>query len=210
MSALTPKADIGPRRLLFVFTRGGVKRLRMNTKKHSKRLSYVLRHAPEEVGLTLGDGGWASIDELLSGFRKKGWDMDRHELDLVVETNDKKRFTVSADGLRIRAAQGHSVKIKSDLKAVAPPSVLYHGTAKRNLDSIMREGLRPMSRQHVHMSLDVSTAEKVGQRHGKPVVLYVASGEMAAAGFDFFCADNGVWLTEKVPAEFLSYHQITT
>ena len=178
----------------------------MNTKKHSKRLSYVLRHAPEEVGLTLGDGGWVSIDNLLSGFREKGWTMSRHELDQIVETNDKKRFTVSADGLCIRAAQGHSVKIKSDLKAVTPPPVLYHGTAKRNLDTIMSEGLRPMSRQHVHLSLDVGTAEKVGQRHGKPIVLYVASGEMAAAGFDFYCADNGVWLTEKVPAEFLSFN----
>lgn len=177
----------------------------MNTKKHSKRLSYVLRHAPEEVGLTLGDGGWVTIDDLLAGFREKGWAMSRHELDQVVETNDKKRFTVSADRLRIRAAQGHSVKIKSDFKAFAPPPVLYHGTAKTNLDAIMREGLRPMSRQHVHLSLDVVTAEKVGQRHGKPIVLYVASAEMAAAGFEFFRAENGVWLTDLVPAKFLSF-----
>lgn len=179
----------------------------MNTKKHSKRLSYVLRHAPEEVGLTLGDGGWVLIDDLLSGFREKGWAIDRHELEDVVATNDKKRFTVSEDGLRIRAAQGRSVKINSDLKAIAPPSVLYHGTANRNLDAIMREGLRPMSRQHVHLSLDVTTAKKVGQRHGKPIVLNVLSGEMATAGFVFFRADNGVWLTDQVPAEFLSFDQ---
>lgn len=133
--------------------------------------------------------------------------MNRHELEQVVETNDKKRFTVSADGLRIRAAQGHSVKIKSDFQAVAPPTVLYHGTAERNLGVIMREGLRPMSRQHVHLSLNVATAKNVGRRHGKPIVLYVASAKMAAAGFDFFCADNGVWLTDEVPAEFLSFHQ---
>lgn len=203
---MTPKADVGARRLSIVFALGSVKRLRMNTKKHSKRLSYVLRHAPEEVGLTLGDGGWVMIDDLLSGFREKGWALNRDELDQVVETNEKKRFTVSADGLRIRAAQGHSVKIKSDLKAIAPPAVLYHGTAKRNLDAIMREGLRPMSRQHVHLSLDVATAETVGQRHGKPIVLYVGSGKMAAAGFEFYCADNGVWLTNRVPAAFLSFN----
>lgn len=179
----------------------------MNTKKHSKRLSYILRHAPDEVGLTLGDGGWVLIDDLLSGFHEKGWGMNRHELEQVVETNDKKRFTISADGLRIRAAQGHSVTIKSDLSAIKPPDHLFHGTAKRFVDAIMTEGLRPMSRQHVHLSLDRVTAEKVGQRHGKPIVLDIASGKMAAAGFEFFCADNGVWLTDLVPPEFLSLHR---
>ena len=177
----------------------------MNLKKHSKRLSYVLRHAPEEVGLTLGEGGWVSVADLLSGFREKGWTLSRDALEQVVATNDKKRFTLSADGLRIRAAQGHSVEIKSDLEAVAPPSLLYHGTAQRNVEAILREGLRPMSRQHVHLSQDIATAETVGQRHGKPIVLTVAAGKMAQAGFMFFCADNGVWLTDAVPAEFLSF-----
>ncbi|MEO0551549.1 MAG: RNA 2'-phosphotransferase [Pseudomonadota bacterium] len=179
----------------------------MSTRKHSKRLSYVLRHAPEEVGLTLGDGGWVLIDDLLSGFHRKGWGMSREALDLAVETNDKKRFTISEDGRRIRAAQGHSVQIISDLKAIAPPALLHHGTAKRHLDAIMEQGLRPMSRQHVHLSLDLETAVKVGQRHGKPIVLHVASAEMAAEGFAFYRADNGVWLTDRVPPAFLSFTQ---
>lgn len=146
-----------------------------------------------------------SIDDLLSGLRKKGWGITRQQLELLVETNDKKRFTISGDGLRIRAAQGHSVKINSDLKAMEPPEQLFHGTAKRYLDVIMKEGLRPMSRQNVHLSIDVDTAENVGQRHGIPVVLNIASGKMADAGFKFFCADNGVWLTDLVPPEFLSF-----
>ncbi|MEM6555545.1 MAG: RNA 2'-phosphotransferase [Pseudomonadota bacterium] len=179
----------------------------MSTKKHSKRLSYILRHAPEEVGLTLGDGGWVLIDDLLSGFHRKGWGMSREALDLAVETNDKKRFTISEDGLRIRAAQGHSVQINSDFEAVVPPELLFHGTAQRHLDPIMNEGLRPMARQHVHLSLDIATAVKVGQRHGKPIVLHVASGEMAAKGFAFYRADNGVWLTDRVPPAFLSFTQ---
>lgn len=177
----------------------------MNLKKHSKRLSYILRHAPEDVGLTLGEGGWVLVEDLLCGFRNKGWTLSRNELEQVVATNDKKRFTLSTDGLRIRAAQGHSVEITSDLEAIAPPTLLYHGTAMRNLDAILREGLRPMSRQHVHLSLDIATAKTVGQRHGKPIVLTVAAGKMAGAGFMFFCADNGVWLTHAVPAEFLSF-----
>ena len=176
----------------------------MNSNTNSRRLSYLLRHAPNEVGLSLGDGGWVSIDDLLSGLRKKGWGITRQQLELLVETDDKKRFTISGDGLRIRAAQGHSVKINSDLKAMQPPEQLFHGTAKRYLDVIMKEGLRPMSRQNVHLSIDVATAANVGQRHGIPTVLNIASGEMAGVGYEFFCADNGVWLTDLVPPEFLS------
>jgi putative RNA 2'-phosphotransferase len=177
----------------------------MNSKINSRRLSYLLRHAPNEVGLSLGDGGWVSIDDLIYGLSKKGWGITRQQLELLVETNDKKRFTISGDGLRIRAAQGHSVKINSDLKAMEPPEQLFHGTAKRYLDVIMKEGLRPMSRQNVHLSIDVATAENVGQRHGIPAVLNIASGKMASSGYEFFCADNGVWLTDLVPPEFLSF-----
>jgi putative RNA 2'-phosphotransferase len=176
----------------------------MDTKKHSKRLSYLLRHAPEEAGLVLADGGWVAIEDLLSGLSHKGWGMTREQLQLVIDTNDKKRFTISEDGLRIRAAQGHSVKIKSDLVATAPPAVLFHGTATRFLDQILAEGLRPMSRQHVHLSLDVATARKVGGRHGKPIILQVAAAEMHDAGIAFYCADNGVWLTDAVKPKYIS------
>lgn len=176
----------------------------MDTRKHSKRLSYLLRHAPDEAGLTLVDGGWVAIDVLLSGLSQKGWGMTREQLQLVVDTNDKKRFTISEDGLRIRAAQGHSVKIKSDLVATAPPEILFHGTATRFLDQILEQGLSPMSRQHVHLSLDVATARNVGGRHGKPVILQVAAAEMHAAGIAFYCADNGVWLTDVVEPQYLS------
>ena len=175
----------------------------MNTKKHSKRLSYILRHAPEEVGLTLGEGGWVAVADLLTGLATKGWGITAEELNEVVATNDKKRFTLSDDGLRIRAAQGHSVNIKSDLAPIEPPEFLYHGTATRFLDPILAEGLKPMSRQHVHLSLDIETATKVGQRHGKPAILIVAAADMAKAGIHFYRADNGVWLTASIAPQYL-------
>ena len=175
----------------------------MNTKKHSKRLSYILRHAPQEAGLTLGVGGWVAVSDLLAGLSTKGWDITTEELAEVVATNDKKRFTLSDDGLHIRAAQGHSVDIKSDLDPLAPPEFLYHGTATRFLDNILKEGLKSMSRQHVHLSLDIETAMKVGQRHGKPVILIVAAAEMAKTGIEFYRADNGVWLTVSVAPQYL-------
>lgn len=173
-------------------------------KSLSKRLSYILRHAPESIGLTLDAHGWASVDELIAKCAAAGLSITWEQLAEAVATNDKKRFSFSEDGLRIRAAQGHSIEVDLGLGAIEPPALLYHGTATRFLPSIRAKGLVPGSRQQVHLSADAATATKVGARHGKPVVLTVAAGAMHAAGLKFFRADNGVWLTDRVPPEFLS------
>lgn len=170
----------------------------------SKFLSFVLRHKPDAIDLTLDSQGWASIDELIERGNATGTQFDREDLQHVVETSDKKRFSVSADGLRIRAAQGHSVTVELGLSPQEPPSVLYHGTATRFVESILSEGLKPQDRQHVHLSIDEATAQRVGQRHGKPVILKIEALRMHAKGFKFFLADNGVWLTDQVPPEFFA------
>lgn len=170
----------------------------------SKFLSYVLRHAPDSIGITLDSQGWVAVDELLAKANAAGRALDIKSLKQVVATSDKKRFTFNEDMTRIRAAQGHSVKVDLGKQPSAPPVVLYHGTATRHLPAILQEGLKPMSRQKVHLSPDIETATKVGQRHGKPVVLRVDSRAMHEAGYAFWQADNGVWLTDAVSPEFLS------
>ncbi len=169
----------------------------------SKFLSLILRHQPEKIGLSLDANGWADIDELLRLSAAKGKPLTRALLQEVVATNDKKRFVLSEDGTKIRASQGHSVSVDLGLVPVVPPPMLFHGTATRFLDSIRQQGLLKSSRQHVHLSPDEPTAIKVGQRHGKPVVLRIASGKMQWDGHQFFHSANGVWLTDHVPAEFL-------
>jgi putative RNA 2'-phosphotransferase len=169
----------------------------------SKFLSFVLRHKPDAISLTLGPEGWVNIDELIGKADAAGTRFDRNDLLHVVATSDKKRFSVSEDGLRIRAAQGHSVPVELGLLPQKPPAVLYHGTATRFLDSIRLHGLKPQARQQVHLSIDEATAQRVGQRHGKPIVLKVDAGEMHVAGIQFYRADNGVWLTNEVPPKFL-------
>lgn len=171
--------------------------------KTSKFLSLVLRHDPGLIGLRLDDQGWAKVDELLSLAPSAGHSISPAKLAEVVETNDKKRFSLSEDGSRIRANQGHSLAVDLGLEPQEPPTTLFHGTASRNLDSIRRRGLERGSRRHVHLSCDPEMASRVGQRHGKPIVLTVRSGAMHAAGFRFFRSANGVWLTNQVPAEFL-------
>ena len=171
--------------------------------KLSKFLSFVLRHKPDSIGLVLDPQGWISIDELIENSAAAGTRFSRDDLRHVVETSDKKRFSVSADGLRIRAAQGHSVAVELGLPPREPPPTLYHGTATRFVETILVEGLKPQSRQQVHLSIDVATAQRVGQRHGKPFIFRVDALGMHRQGFKFYLADNGVWLVDQVPPEFL-------
>ncbi len=171
----------------------------------SKFVSKVLRHAPESVGLRLDEAGWVDVDDLLAAAGRAGVALDRPTLERVVAENDKQRFALSADGLRIRASQGHSVAVELGLAPQEPPNVLFHGTADRNLDSIRQQGLIPGRRTHVHLSMDEATAVTVGRRHGRPVVLRVRAGEMHRAGHDFYRSDNGVWLTAAVPPQHIDF-----
>lgn len=171
----------------------------------ARLLSLVLRHAPERIGLTLGADGWVPTRDLLAALRRHGHRTTPEELAGIVSADDKGRFTLSDDGGRIRAAQGHSVEVDLGLQPVEPPETLYHGTASRSLDAIFEEGLRPMTRRHVHLSIDAETATRVGGRHGRPVVLEVAAGALHRAGSPFYRADNGVWLVDAVPPGALAF-----
>ncbi len=174
----------------------------------SKFLSLVLRHQPQAAGLSLDRGGWARVDELLAGARRAGVRLDEAALRQVVQQNDKRRFVLSADGLKIRANQGHSIPVDLGLEPQAPPELLYHGTATRFLASIRQQGLVPGSRNHVHLSPDQHTAVKVGRRHGQPVVLTVQASRMCQDGFYFYLSANGVWLVDQVPAEYLAFPDV--
>ncbi|MFN8489087.1 MAG: RNA 2'-phosphotransferase [Caldilineaceae bacterium] len=169
----------------------------------SKFLSLVLRHQPDKIGITLDKAGWVAVTELLRACQQHGFPITLEELKTVVATSDKQRFAFSEDGTRIRANQGHSVDVELGYQPVTPPAMLYHGTAERFLPSIQQQGLVKGQRHHVHLSADEATAQKVGARHGKPVVLQVQSGLMHRAGCLFYQSENGVWLTAHVPVAYL-------
>jgi putative RNA 2'-phosphotransferase len=179
--------------------------MKQNLVRLSKFLSLVLRHKPETIGLFLDSQGWARVDELLTKARAAGVPLTEELLREVVEQNDKQRFALSDDGTRIRANQGHSINIDLGLEPLTPPQFLYHGTATRFLDLIKHQGLIAGNRQYVHLSLDEQTAVKVGQRHGRPVVLIIQAATMNEEGLKFYRSANGVWLTERVPVEYLVF-----
>lgn len=169
----------------------------MKYEKKSKRLSYLLRHCQDPLLVDL-QGGWANIDAILQELK-----LSREELDGIVAEDAKRRYSYDGTGKRIRANQGHSIPgVVIEMEKPEPPEFLYHGTATRFLEDIMRDGLKPMSRQWVHISPDYETAVAVGKRHGKPVVLKIRAREFAADGHELLRAANGVWQAAFIPPKY--------
>ncbi len=170
-----------------------------NATKTSKFLSLILRHKPEKIGLKLDESGWANVQELL----KKSHNLDMEMLEFIVDNNNKKRFEFNDNKTKIRASQGHSVKVTLGYEAKEPPEILYHGTALKNEAAISEDGLKKMSRHAVHLSADRATADNVGRRHGQLLIYVVASKKMHDDGEKFYLSNNGVWLTDKVEPKYL-------
>lgn len=169
----------------------------------SKFLSLVLRHQPETIGIQLDQNGWTDVNDLIEKANNYGIKFDRETLNHIVATNAKKRFAFNDTLDKIRASQGHSVDIELGYSNQKPPTILFHGTADKFVQSILDTGLEKRNRQHVHLSSDLETALKVGQRHGKPFIFKVLAEQMYNDNFQFYISENGVWLTDNVPTKYL-------
>ncbi len=176
----------------------------MHDLRLSKFLSLVLRHDPGRIGAVLDEAGWIDVEVLLAALARHGQPITAQQLVRVVQTSDKQRFALDESGTRIRANQGHSVAVDLGLITSVPPDQLFHGTPRRNLDAIMREGLLPGQRHAVHLSPAVATAHRVGARRGAHVVLVIDSKAMHTDGHLFNVSANGVWLVPTVPAHYLN------
>lgn len=170
--------------------------------KISKYISLILRHKPDVIGIQLDTNGWANVEELLAGIGRK-YPIDFEILGEIVRSDNKQRYSFNEDKTKIRANQGHSIQVDVELSVTEPPEILYHGTAERFSASIEAKGLLPQNRLYVHLSPDMETAEKVGRRHGKPIIYLVNAGQMRKEGYTFLLSANGVWLTKIVPAQYL-------
>jgi putative RNA 2'-phosphotransferase len=172
----------------------------------SKFISLLLRHKPEVGNVTLDKNGWCNVNDLIIAVnnRYNCDDFSMENLEDIVSTDNKKRYSFNDDKTLIRANQGHSVNVDVNLKECEPPKVLYHGTAKKSVDGIEKYGIKPMSRLYVHLSKDIDTAIKVGSRHGKVVVYKIDIEKMIKDGYKFYISENDVWLTKIVPVEYIS------
>lgn len=174
----------------------------MSLKDTSRFMSLILRHKPETIGISLDEHGWANVDELIAGITKTH-EFNMDILEEIVRTDNKQRYSFNEDKTLIRANQGHSIPVDVELEEAEPPAQLWHGTGEKYVASIDKQGLIPKSRLYVHLSKDKETAINVGKRHGKPVLYIVKAADMVKDGYQFFLSKNGVWLTKKVPVEYL-------
>ncbi|WP_295091620.1 RNA 2'-phosphotransferase [uncultured Catenibacterium sp.] len=166
--------------------------------RKSRRLSYILRHCPESIGLELDDHGYGDVQKILDALN-----ITLTQLDTIVREDEKQRYSYNVDHTRIRANQGHSIPVNVDLKEVQPPDILYHGTATRFVSSILEEGILSQTRLYVHLSQDKETATKVGSRHGEPYVFIIDTKQMYKDGYKFFLSENNIYLTKIIPTKYL-------
>lgn len=168
----------------------------------SRKLSYLLRHSTEPVYISK-NGAWADTQTIVKVLKQRFPEVTLETIRTIVAEDEKGRYSFNEDGSKIRANQGHSIPdVEIKMQRADPPDYLYHGTATRFLNSIMREGLLPMRRQFVHISSDYETAVKVGSRHGKPVVLKIDAKRFVEDGNEIYLSANGVWQAKAVPPKY--------
>ncbi|MEV6417334.1 RNA 2'-phosphotransferase [Kribbella sp. NPDC051718] len=166
----------------------------------SRQLSRLLRHTAGDRGLAMSPDGWALIEDVCKLLK-----MDRTALASAVEQNDKARLQV--DGERIRACQGHSAQgmpvtreaLENSWRRVHPVDELWHGTNLGVLDVILRDGLQPGRRTHVHLA--PSPNSPVGRRSRVDVLLGIDPAQLDGPVFE---APNGVLLVREVPPRAIS------
>ncbi|ALF25558.1 RNA 2'-phosphotransferase [Fusobacterium nucleatum] len=177
-----------------------------NDVKLGRFISLILRHKPETIDIILDENGWADTKELIEKISKSGREINFETLERIVNENNKKRYSFNKDKTKIRAVQGHSIKVNLELKGVVPPVILYHGTAFKNLENIKKDGIKKMNRQHVHLSADIETAKNVATRHsGKYIILEIDTEAMLKENYKFYLSENKVWLTDFIPSKFIKF-----
>lgn len=171
--------------------------------KLSKFMSLILRHQPEKFGLNLAIDGTCKIHELITAINaQENWsNITTENIFQVVENCPKQRYDISGDA--IKANYGHS-SLKIQYQEEIPPRTLYHGTNTKVIDRILKDGLKPMGREYVHMSVGKEFAALAGKRRGDLVLLAINAKEASENGIKFFYAENEVWLADYMPSNYLT------
>jgi putative RNA 2'-phosphotransferase len=171
----------------------------------SRELAYILRHNPLKANLSIDDNGYVLIKPLLNYLK-----ISEDELNLIIDLDNKNRFSKSVDNLKIKANQGHSINLNLKFKEVIPPNILYHGTSSSHYDKIkLSNSINKMNRHHVHLSDKLDTAIQVAERwkNDFPVILEINSKDMYRDNYKFYISDNNVYLTDSIPIKYIKFRR---
>ena len=172
----------------------------MERKKISRLMAYILRHSPEEFDLKPDEEGFVPLSGLVNALKTVYPEVTGELVKEIVENDEKGRYEIR-DG-KIRARYGHSFPVKLNHEEDIESRFLYHGTPRRNLPAIIKEGLRPMKRQFVHLTTSKSEALETGRRHGRDVALLIVDANcLRRKGLRVYRAGKSVRIVERVPPE---------
>lgn len=175
-----------------------MEKLEKDLNRKGRYITLLLRHKPEKENLDMDKNGWVEVKQLLSRLS-----LSKNELDIIVDKDNKTRFSYSSNELKIRCNQGHSIDVDVELLETQPPDILYHGTAWKSIESIYKKGITKQSRLYVHLSDNLETAGVVGKRHGSEHILIIDSFQMFNDGIPFYLSKNGVWLTDYIDIKYI-------
>jgi putative RNA 2'-phosphotransferase len=168
----------------------------------------VLRHFPEKYGLAVDAHGWVSLPALVQAIngRHRGYHWLRvHHLVGIAESDAKGRYEVKDD--RIRATYGHTVEVELDLPTDDIPESLFFPVTPDEAAIVLEVGLKPSDRRKVHLSRTAGDAKAAGMvRTPEPVILSIDTVRARADGIVIMKAGKTVFLTDQVPASYLSRH----
>lgn len=171
-------------------------------------LSYLLRHNPDELSLSMDRHGWVPVDELIDRINERGkYYLSVDLLQTIVSTDNKGRYRFIPEKTKIKACQGHSISwVEPELVFTPPPPILYHGTTWSAYQAISQRGsINKMSRHAVHLTAVEGRAwQSARRRKTRAVVLKIDASSMNSQGYTFGVSENEVWCTDAVPIEFIS------
>lgn len=171
----------------------------------SRMASHALRHEPWLYELELDDNGWVPVEHLVAAFKTQNpkWEeLCEQTLQAMIDTSEKKRHEIK-NGM-IRAMYGHSMENGLKKETATPPKTLFHGTSPEIAELIMAQGLKPMTRQFVHLSPFADVAIQVGGRKSTaPLILTVDALRASDDGFKFYIGNDKVWLSDEIPPQYL-------
>jgi len=181
----------------------------------TKFLRHELKNYIQKIKIT--EDGFIKVSDLLSLDKKTRSKKPLNEYTpedviIAVEKDNKNRMTYKIiDGiLMIRANQGYSFsegfnpekiyKKITNTNQLPIPGLAIHGTSKKYISAIIKNGLNPMKRTHIHFSTqEYGSSEMIsGMRKSSEVLIYLDVEKVLDNNIPLYLSENQVLLCPEI------------